>query len=74
MSSASNVVAMLQNIKAMAGEENVRKAVLVFQSDIGIFCEQWSPEDKASKADMLGLLRVAQLGVEHDLVESWKED
>lgn len=60
-------------IRMMAGEENVRKAVLVFQSNNGVLYTQWSPEEAPSKTDMIGLLRFAQLGLEHDIVESWKQ-
>lgn len=61
-------------IRMMAGEENVRKAVVVFQSNTGVACEQWTADpDNQSKTDLLGLLRFAQLGVEHDLQEMWKD-
>lgn len=61
-------------IRMMADEDNVRKAVLVFQSNSGVVCEQWTADpDNRSKTDLLGLLRFAQLGVEHDLIEAWKE-
>lgn len=61
-------------IRMMADEDNVRKAVLVFQSNSGVTCEQWTVDpDNRSQTDLLGLLRFAQLGVEHDLIEAWKE-
>lgn len=58
-------------IRMMAGEGSIKKAVLIFHADDGVCCQQWSPDEAPSKADMLGLLRFAQLGVENDLVESW---
>lgn len=61
-------------VRMMAGEDTVRKAVLVLHSDDGVLCMPWSPEETPSKVDALGLLRFGTLVLEHDLQESWKTD